>query len=266
MRTYLPFSSLSAVRDVKGMSIGAENLRFKAEVHWNGRAISAAHCKTLDLEKIYKVSSSAFPCHLFTHSFSSRVGNRFKREVWGVSNTVWWWDCFVHGEGSGSTWETDQAANSWSSTRRSWSRLKRENITMIHTCRSSATASFARIFHTNFTINIPITISPSCWQQPVKKEPATSLTNKHAGISGNQQQMRQWRAWQLALGRVKCISSSIQVLPASMTSRCDCATLILVVLCVWLSPALGYCNFTLGWAPSCKAAPFISFSRKLTFT
>ncbi len=50
----------SAVRDVKGMSIGSENLRFKAEVHWNGHAIAAAHIKSLDLDRIYKVNLNAY--------------------------------------------------------------------------------------------------------------------------------------------------------------------------------------------------------------
>ena len=46
--------SRAAIRDVKGIVMGKDNFRFKAELNWNGGEITRQYLATLDLEKELK--------------------------------------------------------------------------------------------------------------------------------------------------------------------------------------------------------------------
>ena len=56
----LPSPSPRSIHDVKATDMGADTVRFKAEVNFDGREVARMHVDMLDLEKLMKV-----PQHMY---------------------------------------------------------------------------------------------------------------------------------------------------------------------------------------------------------
>jgi len=50
-----------SIHDVKATDMGADTVRFKAEVNFDGREVSRIHMNKMDLEKVLKVSDHCIP-------------------------------------------------------------------------------------------------------------------------------------------------------------------------------------------------------------
>ena len=49
-----------SIHDVKATDMGADSVRFKAEVNFDGREVARVHVDKLDLEKLLKVCDTVF--------------------------------------------------------------------------------------------------------------------------------------------------------------------------------------------------------------
>jgi zinc transporter 9 len=72
---------VTSLRDVKGMNIGAERMRFKAEIRWNGAAIAAQTVQAMDLEKAIKELKTRDDLEKFLTKFGAEIVGQMGKEV-----------------------------------------------------------------------------------------------------------------------------------------------------------------------------------------
>ena len=77
-----------AIRDVKGLVIGRDNFRFKAELNWNGAEIARQHLAHFDLETEFKALDSPEKLRELMIRFGAGVIDRNGEEVDRVERAI----------------------------------------------------------------------------------------------------------------------------------------------------------------------------------
>ena len=78
----------TAIRDVKGLVIGRDNFRFKAELNWNGAEIARQHLASFDLDSEFKSIDSPEKLRELMIRFGAGVIDRNGEEVDRVERAI----------------------------------------------------------------------------------------------------------------------------------------------------------------------------------
>ena len=78
----------TAIRDVKGLVIGREGFRFKAELNWNGAEIARQHLATFDVDAEFKNLDSPEKLRDLMIRFGAGVIDRNGDEVDRVERAI----------------------------------------------------------------------------------------------------------------------------------------------------------------------------------